>query len=62
MAERCPDTELLAACIENNVTTEEQVRVDAHLAQCGDCFQVVASVLASKIALPDPTVSDPESS
>jgi predicted anti-sigma-YlaC factor YlaD len=62
MAERCPDTELLAAYIDNNVTIEEQVSVDAHLAQCGDCFLLVASVLASKIAVPDPTVSDPESS
>lgn len=54
MAEPCPDIEVLAAYVDENVTREEQRLVDAHLVDCERCLDVVTFVIASKVAIPDP--------
>ena len=58
MEEVCPALELLAAYITSNVTTEEEEQVRLHLERCRDCLEIVSSVIASTIALPDPEPSD----
>ena len=61
LANQCPDIELLAAYIDENVSVEERRLVDAHLVDCERCLEVVAFVIASKVAIPDPEASNPKS-
>ena len=53
MLDPCPDTELLAAYVDENVTEKERRHIDAHLVDCERCLDVVAFVIASKVAIPD---------
>jgi anti-sigma factor RsiW len=54
LVDSCPDTELLAAYVDENVTEKERRLIDAHLVDCERCLDVVAFVIASKVAIPDP--------
>jgi hypothetical protein len=45
---------LLAAYVDENVTEKERRLIDAHLVDCERCLDVVAFVIASKVAIPDP--------
>lgn len=60
MADSCPHTELLAAYVDENVTQEERTLIDAHLVDCERCLDLVAFVIASKVATPDldPSTND----
>ena len=50
----CPNPELLAAYIDRNVMPDEQKLVESHLEGCDRCLELVSSVIASKMAVPDP--------
>lgn len=61
LANSCPQTELLAAYVDENVTQEERMLIDAHLVDCERCLDVVAFAIASKVAIPDPVPTNGES-
>jgi anti-sigma factor RsiW len=50
----CPDENLLAAYADHCLTPEEQRQVERHLSECRACRQVIALVVKSKGAVPDP--------
>ena len=62
MAEGCPSEELLAAYIDGVATPKEIELVDAHLNGCHQCLELVAAVILSRIAIPDPVLPDPDQS
>ncbi len=45
MPEQCPTDEDLAAFAEGNVTPEERLRIEGHLARCSTCREIVTFVL-----------------
>jgi len=54
LAEPCPDIELLAAYIDENITPQEHEFIERHLDGCARCLDIVAFVIASKVSIPDP--------
>ncbi len=50
----CPDIELLAAYLENNLSKKARKLVEAHLLECRLCRRVVAQAIKSKSVVPDP--------
>jgi hypothetical protein len=54
----CPDENLLGAYIERQATPKEVAVVEAHLADCRVCREVVFLVLESKEVVPDPALPD----
>ncbi|MEW6207613.1 MAG: zf-HC2 domain-containing protein [Acidobacteriota bacterium] len=56
LASACPDTELLAAYLENNLTVETREQVEAHLVECRICRRIVAEVIKSESVVPDPVL------
>ena len=62
MADLCPDIELLAAYIDENVTPEEHELIETHLDGCARCLDIVTFVIASKVAIPDPVPPGEKSS
>jgi tetratricopeptide (TPR) repeat protein len=50
----CLDAQLLASYIDGQVTAAERARVEAHLAQCDDCYFVFSETFqASRAEVPD---------
>ena len=56
MASPCPDTELLAAYLENNLAVETREQVEEHLVECRICRRIVALVIKSESVVPDPVL------
>ena len=54
MADDCPDPESLAAYIDAGTTPEETKLIGSHLNRSDRCAELVAGVIATKIAIPDP--------
>ena len=54
MAEPCPDIELLAVYADECATQKEQRLIESHLVDCERCMDVVAFVIATKLAIPNP--------
>ena len=52
----CPDAGLLAACVEGAVSSEERIALEAHLASCGRCQDVLAAL---ELDLPAPPTVTP---
>ena len=54
MAGPCPEDGLLGAYIENNLLPEEKRQIEAHLVECRLCRELIAAVITSMAAVPDP--------
>jgi anti-sigma factor RsiW len=54
----CPDLETLAALVDGNLSPGECDQVQTHLDSCAKCFELVSSIIASLIIVPDPPDSD----
>ena len=52
----CPDIELLAAYLENNLTDEAREQMEAHFVECRTCRRVIARAIRSETAVPDPVL------
>jgi len=51
----CPEPELLAAYLEGLGSDSERRQIEAHLADCRDCRRIIALIVRSEAAVPDPT-------
>ncbi|HEY7543523.1 MAG TPA: zf-HC2 domain-containing protein [Blastocatellia bacterium] len=56
MGSACPDIELLAAYLENNLTDEVREQMEAHFVECRICRRVIAQAIKSKRVVPDPVL------
>ncbi|MGH9426636.1 MAG: zf-HC2 domain-containing protein [Terriglobia bacterium] len=56
MASPCPNTELLAAYLENNLAVETREQMEEHLVECRICRRIVAQVIKSESVVPDPVL------
>lgn len=52
----CPDIELLAAYLENNLSQEAREQMEAHFVECRICRRVIAQAIKSEAAVPDPAL------
>ncbi|HJQ71398.1 MAG TPA: zf-HC2 domain-containing protein [Blastocatellia bacterium] len=55
---KCPEPELLAAYLDHNVTLEEVERLEAHIAECGDCRELIALAVRNEEEAPYPLPPD----
>jgi hypothetical protein len=53
----CLDDNEVGAFVEGNVSDEQRPRLEAHIAQCAKCREIVVDVFRT-LAFPDPTVTD----
>lgn len=54
MEEMCPTDEELAAYIDGSLSLPDKEKMEHHLIRCKKCRHVVAVVIKSKAAVPDP--------
>lgn len=50
----CPEPELLADYLEGVSSDRERQEIEAHMADCRDCRRIVALIVRSEAAVPDP--------
>jgi anti-sigma factor RsiW len=55
----CPDEGMLGAYTESNLLPEEKEAVEAHLAECRRCREVIAFVIRTRAVVPDPKIRPP---
>jgi hypothetical protein len=55
----CPDENNLAAFVCKNLSPAEQAKIEAHLARCDYCCEVVAFVIKCRADLSDFPITDP---
>lgn len=48
MPTQCPNTEVLAAYLDRNLTSQERSLVEKHLIACAKCRHIVAQVVKSE--------------
>ena len=58
-AGECPDDNILAAYVTHNLSPDRQAIIEAHLARCRDCCEVIAFVLKCGADLPNFPFTDP---
>ncbi len=56
MGSACPNIELLAAYLENNVSQKTREQMEAHLVECRICRRVIAQAIKSESAVPAPVL------
>ena len=60
MFDDCPEPERLSDFLEGWGSDRERQEIEAHLADCEDCQQVIALIVRSEAAVPDPTLLNPQ--
>ncbi|MDQ3821416.1 MAG: zf-HC2 domain-containing protein [Acidobacteriota bacterium] len=55
VSDDCPAPELLAVYLEGLGSDSERRHIEAHLADCQDCRRIVAMIVRSEAAVPDPS-------
>ena len=51
----CPQSQELAAYIDRGLSATKRSEIESHLLHCRRCREVIAFVLESQSAVPDPT-------
>jgi anti-sigma factor RsiW len=59
LEQACPDEGMLGAYTESNLLSEERKLVEAHLAECRCCREVIAMVIRTRAIVPDPKICPP---
>jgi anti-sigma factor RsiW len=54
LSDDCPQPERLAEYLEGLGDKAERQEIEAHLADCRDCRRIVALIVRSETAVPDP--------
>lgn len=62
MIAECANVEMLAAYAEHELEPEEILVIEAHLADCSVCRQIVILTVRSKVLMEDLTFRDPADS
>ncbi len=58
LSDDCPEPERLAEYLEGASSDSERQAIEAHLADCRDCRRIIALIVRSEAAVPDPTLPD----
>lgn len=53
----CPTPHLIALFLGGGVSEQERERVERHIDDCDDCRKLIASIVRSESAVPDPPTS-----
>jgi anti-sigma factor ChrR (cupin superfamily) len=53
LPDQCPDSEMLAAYADGNLTPEELSLIEAHLAVCANCRKTIVLVIRSEAIVPN---------
>jgi anti-sigma factor RsiW len=56
---QCLEAELIAAYLYGNTTPKERTLVRRHIAECDVCRKLIAAIVKSESAMPDPSSDDP---
>jgi hypothetical protein len=62
LSEECPDLQLLAAFVEQNLLPEQKLLVEEHIADCWRCRKLVVMVFKVQKVVPDPIPPKPHNS
>jgi hypothetical protein len=62
LSEECPDLQLLAAFVEQNLLPEQKLLVEEHIADCWRCRKIVVMVFNVQKVVPDPIPPKPQDS